>query len=1426
MVATRRGARTDHTEEPEAQDASLTLRKKPVRRATAATAATAAKTAQAAPTTRATRSKKATQDQEDELALPEQPQDAPVEPEATAKRTTRSKRAETVEPEPSRSTKAAKPIPQPKRTTRAAPAPAAQEPKPAPAAATTKPTLAARPARQTRAKTPVASSPLSPKKITQVSRAPRTRNAKATEDEKAKPARNTRPLPATQTTRTSRKRNVSDENAEIPNLRHIAEIEVAAQPIKAISPSKKSPVKEAPVEEEGELSSRETTPSVASGPVFEQPKDYTEDHIDAGDLDQSDDGTETAEQSTSDDELCGPKTPMRRTRRTQAQSHASSKSNAKRIAPEIPEHTPPRRRGTRDRTPQTQKPHNQTATSESVVRPMTVARATDRPFVFRKLQEHPTPMPNSPAMTATEDDHVEDTETAAEETEEDDQEERDDVEMAESEDEAVNHHRDGGESDPDETIVFNDDGENECRGSELAETMEIELPDFSHELVVNTVDEESSVIEPPVLEEGADAIDSSLIEPPTAEYEDDYGMELDSPTAEPPVASYEVDLDGSVIVHSRDGSDSEEASEDEEDRFCEFGLKTPKPETIPWQNIREDTTIPIDFDLHFADARSPVRVHDHFSYDAAPVMQDLQSGEIDTLLAPGQAFDQGIEDPTINLNDFVDMAALTEPTLQLDIFAGAVGDDSQEQCDNEDLSNQLDDTENTVIITKIESPVLETLESAEEPDENCDASPPSNKLRSGMMRESLQQLASMDNETGRDTTVESRGGDDMFEEIDGEFTPHYALSTLSSRRKSLPALGNQTPAKSSARPTTSDGASIARVAHPFDHSWWSRSRRSSVVGVDNPATPVRSASTRRMSSARRPTAITEQSSRSSVKTPTTQLGERFPRRTPRDRYDGQSEAQTIAAPTRFNTPGQVPVRYPATVQKLASQRTKEPSNTDQRIASTPIPDSTSLHDGESEQAKSFDMPFRVRDPASTPEKRSEIVLKDEPEGASGVSGSSAEVVLHATPQERFPRRSARQTYDQQASTVAAPARFHTPIQGKPRRPATVQRLASQLASQSGPSSKRAKPTQTPRGSEPQRTPSAVTASPATPSARTPQAARFPRLPPKEAYDEHADAETKPLPATPKARFPRLPPKQTYDERASTVIAPSRFRSPAHASPRRPATSQKPVNLRKVALKSAAPAGYHTPVKTPLRAPGETPSQVPMTPHPGAPLRGVLALVEVFTLDGASASAPFVSLLQRLGAKTTKSWSERVTHVIFKDGSPTTLQRVRLNNKEVEKSGKGFMIHCVNSRWVSDCDASGSRVDEDDDAYAVDVTEVPRGGNRRRKSMEPSALVNIGGNIVRDRKSSGRQSIGRSAMKPDSSEKSENDIDFTPVAKWQSLPDDDDFEDDESELSTPDYLAAPDKLVQMTAPMNRVRKLDLQKDDSKNRRMTSFWEGGE
>jgi len=218
------------------------------------------------------------------------------------------------------------------------------------------------------------------------------------------------------------------------------------------------------------------------------------------------------------------------------------------------------------------------------------------------------------------------------------------------------------------------------------------------------------------------------------------------------------------------------------------------------------------------------------------------------------------------------------------------------------------------------------------------------------------------------------------------------------------------------------------------------------------------------------------------------------------------------------------------------------------------------------------------------------------------------------------------------------------------------------------------------------------------------------------------------------------------------------------------------------------------------------------------------LVEVFTLEGASASAPFVALLHRLGAKATKAWTERTTHVIFKDGSPMTLQRIRLNNQDVEVSGKGVHVHCVNSRWITDCDTEGKRMDETDEAYTVDVAEIPRGGKRRRKSMEPAALLNVNGNVVRDRKGSlGRSSLGRSSTKYDSpAKKSEITVHITPKADVSV-----DKENEGHDLSspvTPAYLAAPDTLIQQTAPINRMRKLGMKAQDrAKNRRLTS-WNG--
>jgi hypothetical protein len=1407
MVATRRGARTGPADEVKTEDASLTLRKKPVRRATASTTA---KTAAPAPKTRATRATKATkaaeivepepeqEDGEDELQITEEA------PKPATTRATRAKKAETVASEPTRKTRTTKPAPAPlpKRSTRTATAKPAEEPQEtqqAPAVST-KPTLVARPARQTRAKTPAAQSPLSPKKITQVSRV-RTRGANSTEEEKAKPATKTRAVTGTRQPRTTRKRTVSDENAEVADSKPAAIegmedaiAEIPSLPPKVVSPRKMSPQEEQVDEEVDQMSSGETTPMQTPGASFEQPKDYSEDHKDAADPEETDE-----DNSASDDELCGPKTPMRRVQKTQPKSHKSTLKNAGSNDPDVPLHTPPRRYGAHGATratPQTQKPFNQPAVSESAMRPMTVARADSRPFVFRKLEDDLAATPKADAPESVLEEHEEEANAQVKEQEEEHEEEMNAEveeqkevptpsgekehhsasEEAEAENKGFNLMEDNGAhmeqsgNDPDETIVVDEGEENSHSDVEMEDSPTAQPPVSSYEVEESMVD-----------------VDSSVMEPPTPGYElNDDTMDMD-----PPVASYELDLDGSIIIHSRGGSsDAEEDSEDDEidqDGFTEFGLKTPRPQTIPWQNIREDTTIPVDFDLHFADVRTPARTGNDFTFGNATNFSDMQldnTFDFSTLDGPiegGQA-----RDSTMNLNDFIDMAALAEPTLQSGAFAGMMqGEHPREQQDGS-LVDASEITNDTVIVTRDESPMQSPTAPTHEHEQTSHSPMSANTPHLEMFQDSPIQTSTPRMETAAVTNTPSHNSTDVLEEVDDELVPHYALPTLSSRRKSLPALGCQTPVISS-RPITSDGHSIARVMRPFDRPSTAMSRRSSVANSSNTPMRLQSGSVRSRSSARGMSGMSSLDTESplAAKTPAAATQERFPRRTPKDNYNEQPETQSIGEPSRFQTPDRSHVRK---------------------------------FTGETSQPNTVAVPFRFRTPLSTKAQRPATVQRLASQAHQESSVPSAAAAPVATPQERYPRRSERQKHNEHASTVAAPSRFHTPIQGKPKRPATAQKLASQNAPQD----------ETPGRFKAQVAPKATTPQTVTPEAR------FPRLPSKRAYDELVDAEAVPLPATPQARFPRLPPKQTYDERATTVVGPSRFRSPAHASPRRPATSQKPVNLRKVALKSSAPGGSHTPIKTPLKAAAMTPSQVPMTPHPGAPLRGVLALVEVFTLDGASASAPFISLLQRLGAKTTKSWSERVTHVIFKDGSPTTLQRVRLNNKEVESTGKGFPVHCVNSRWVSDCDATGSRVDEDDDAYAVDVTEVPRGGGRRRKSMEPSALINIGGNIVRDRKSSGRQSIGfsslgRSSMKADSSsdKKPEEDMQFATPAGLAELRDENYFDDDESELATPDYLSAPDKLLQMTAPVNRVRKLDFKKDEGrKNRRLTSFWEGGE
>lgn len=148
---------------------------------------------------------------------------------------------------------------------------------------------------------------------------------------------------------------------------------------------------------------------------------------------------------------------------------------------------------------------------------------------------------------------------------------------------------------------------------------------------------------------------------------------------------------------------------------------------------------------------------------------------------------------------------------------------------------------------------------------------------------------------------------------------------------------------------------------------------------------------------------------------------------------------------------------------------------------------------------------------------------------------------------------------------------------------------------------------------------------------------------------------------------------------------------------------------------------------------ETPARTPRRDANSNLLRGAVVFVDVHTSEGADASLIFVDLLTQMGAKCVKSWSWNpdsashsessssrigITHVVFKDGGKRTMEKVRKSNG---------VVQCVGVSWVLDCEKENEWLDEA--PYLIDTAFVPRGGARRRKSMEPKALANNNGTLV-------------------------------------------------------------------------------------------------
>ncbi|KAL7897041.1 hypothetical protein HDV63DRAFT_379753 [Trichoderma sp. SZMC 28014] len=234
----------------------------------------------------------------------------------------------------------------------------------------------------------------------------------------------------------------------------------------------------------------------------------------------------------------------------------------------------------------------------------------------------------------------------------------------------------------------------------------------------------------------------------------------------------------------------------------------------------------------------------------------------------------------------------------------------------------------------------------------------------------------------------------------------------------------------------------------------------------------------------------------------------------------------------------------------------------------------------------------------------------------------------------------------------------------------------------------------------------------------------------------------------------------------------------------------------------------------------TPARTPHKDLNSNLLRGAIVFVDVHTSEGADASSIFVELLTQMGARCLQKWSWNpnnasnsestkvgITHVVFKDGSKRTLEKVRQANG---------VVQCVGVSWVLDCERDNKWLDEL--PYHIDTSYVPRGGARRRKSMEPKTVSNQNGSAVSGSPKGRRESAPPASSSPktpnrrqssiwihtpsdtseEHEEKEEEDIEWsnmilTPVPKTpapealmkfatetpSNLEDDDEYEDDES-----------------------------------------------
>ena len=210
-------------------------------------------------------------------------------------------------------------------------------------------------------------------------------------------------------------------------------------------------------------------------------------------------------------------------------------------------------------------------------------------------------------------------------------------------------------------------------------------------------------------------------------------------------------------------------------------------------------------------------------------------------------------------------------------------------------------------------------------------------------------------------------------------------------------------------------------------------------------------------------------------------------------------------------------------------------------------------------------------------------------------------------------------------------------------------------------------------------------------------------------------------------------RSSSTKQARTSISSDAATSSRKASATTPVSETPTSNIsRRTATINSARRVVSTPTsRTPLNPVVDTTTNV---------LNGATVYIDVRTSEGADATAIYIDLLSNLGAKVIKEWKESssLSHVIYKDGNPKTLEKLRTASAD-EKN-----VKCIGVSWLLDCDAQRTWVDET--PYLMNLTPIDHVINSvaksaRRKSMEPNMLIADGNGSIKRSRSRSRASIG-------------------------------------------------------------------------------------